>query len=82
MWTRFPMSDLPLDCWYPDFWKYVKMYPNGGRRGFTSYYKYWPNIHDFSPHIGDTAFVWRSSPGNKLHSFNRQLDQLMKENDQ
>ena len=36
-----------------------------GRRGSTSPLKYRPYIHDFSPHIGDTTFVWRSPRATK-----------------
>ena len=53
-----------LSLFFEEKWK---MYPSRGRRGSTSCSKYWRYIHDFSPHIGDTIFVWRSPPPGFKH---------------
>ena len=58
-------SFLELTLFFEEMWK---IYPNRGRRGSTPCSRYWPFIHDFLPHIGDTVFVWRSLPGTDSHT--------------
>ena len=53
-------SFLELTLFFEEMWK---IYPNRGRRGSTPCSRYWPFIHDFLPHIGDTIFAWRSPGG-------------------
>ena len=61
-WTKKFVRADPISRWNE------KIYPNRSRRGSTSCSKYWPYIHDFLPHIGDTVFVWRSLPGTDSHT--------------